>query len=75
MREGTAISTRRDRYASNGINGQGFHPYFTKEAGCAADWSASPKDPSSEHPGRRPGMLEVEFGPQVKVAAGQAKVK
>jgi hypothetical protein len=31
LREGIAISTRRDRYDGNGINGQGFHPYFTKE--------------------------------------------
>ncbi|NBV20450.1 MAG: twin-arginine translocation signal domain-containing protein [Proteobacteria bacterium] len=31
LREGKAISTRRDRYDGNGINGQGFHPYFTKE--------------------------------------------
>jgi len=23
--------TRRDRYDGNGINGQGFHPFFTKE--------------------------------------------
>lgn len=29
MREGKAISTRRDRYDSNGINGEGFHPFFT----------------------------------------------
>ncbi|MCF7785353.1 MAG: glycoside hydrolase family 5 protein [Prosthecobacter sp.] len=31
LREGLAISTRRDRYDGNGINGQGFHPYFTKD--------------------------------------------
>jgi len=31
LREGKAISTRRDRYDGNGINGQGFHPFFTKE--------------------------------------------
>jgi len=30
VREGLAISTRRDRYDGNGINGEGFHPYFTK---------------------------------------------
>ncbi|WP_010586568.1 cellulase family glycosylhydrolase [Schlesneria paludicola] len=29
LREGKAISTRRDRYDSNGINGEGFHPFFT----------------------------------------------
>ena len=31
VREGRAISTRRDRYDGNGINGQGFHPFFTQE--------------------------------------------
>lgn len=31
LREGKAISTRRDRYDGNGIKGQGFHPFFTKE--------------------------------------------
>ena len=29
--EGKAISTRRDRYDGNGIDGQGFHPFFTKD--------------------------------------------
>ncbi|MHB8862027.1 MAG: cellulase family glycosylhydrolase [Pirellulaceae bacterium] len=31
LREGKAISTRRDRYDANGLDGQGFHPFFTKE--------------------------------------------
>ena len=31
LREGKAISTRRDRYDGNGINKEGFHPFFTKE--------------------------------------------
>ncbi len=31
LREGRAISTRRDRHDGNGINGEGFHPFFTKE--------------------------------------------
>jgi len=31
VREGMAISTRRDRHDGNGINGGGFHPFFTKE--------------------------------------------
>ena len=30
LREGKAISTRRDRYDANGINKEGFHPFFTK---------------------------------------------
>lgn len=29
LREGKAISTRRDRYDANGLDGQGFHPFFT----------------------------------------------
>ncbi|MGV3659752.1 MAG: cellulase family glycosylhydrolase [Prosthecobacter sp.] len=29
VREGKAISTRRDRHDGNGINGGGFHPFFT----------------------------------------------
>jgi len=31
LREGKAISTRRDRYDGNGINKEGFHPFFTRE--------------------------------------------
>ncbi|NOY81929.1 MAG: glycoside hydrolase family 5 protein [Kiritimatiellaeota bacterium] len=31
LREGKAVSTRRDRYDGNGINGEGFHPFFTKD--------------------------------------------
>jgi hypothetical protein len=31
LREGKAISTRRDRYDGNGINGEGFHPFFTRK--------------------------------------------
>jgi hypothetical protein len=31
LREGKAISTRRDRYDGNGLDGQGFHPFFTQE--------------------------------------------
>ena len=30
LREGKAISTRRDRYDANGLDGQGFHPFFTR---------------------------------------------
>jgi len=30
LREGKAISTRRDRYDGNGLDGQGFHPFFTR---------------------------------------------
>jgi len=31
MKEGKAISTRRDRYDANGIDGQGFHPLFNAD--------------------------------------------
>ena len=30
LREGKAISTRRDRYDANGVSGEGFHPFFTR---------------------------------------------
>lgn len=30
LREGRAISTRRDRHDRNGIDGEGFHPFFTR---------------------------------------------
>jgi hypothetical protein len=31
LREGKAISTRRDRYDANGLDNQGFHPFFTQD--------------------------------------------
>ena len=31
LREGKAVSTRRDRYDANGLNGEGFHPFFTRD--------------------------------------------
>jgi hypothetical protein len=31
LREGKAVSTRRDRFDDNGINGEGFHPFFTRQ--------------------------------------------
>jgi len=33
MKEGKAVSTRRDRYDHNGIDGQGFHAWFKKDGG------------------------------------------
>ena len=36
LREGLAVSTRRDRYDGNGINGEGFHPFFTKSGALRA---------------------------------------
>ncbi len=30
LREGQAISTRRDRFDGNGIHGEGYHPFFTR---------------------------------------------
>ncbi|MEQ1838762.1 MAG: hypothetical protein ABL994_00010 [Verrucomicrobiales bacterium] len=30
LREGKSVSTCRDRYDGNGINGEGFPPFFTK---------------------------------------------
>ncbi len=31
LKEGKAVSTRKDRHDGNGINGEGFHPFFTRE--------------------------------------------
>jgi hypothetical protein len=31
LREGKAVSTRRDRYDGNGLDNQGFHPFFTSK--------------------------------------------
>ena len=31
LREGKAVSMRRDRYDANGLDGQGFHPFFTRD--------------------------------------------
>jgi hypothetical protein len=31
LREGKAISTRRDRYDANGLDGQGFHPFVARD--------------------------------------------
>jgi hypothetical protein len=31
LREGKAVSTRRDRFDNNGLDNQGFHPFFTRE--------------------------------------------
>ena len=39
LHEGKAISTRRDRYDANGINREGFHPFFTKDNQLAPAWS------------------------------------
>ncbi len=36
MREGKAISTRRDRYDGNGIDGQGFHAWFNADGALRA---------------------------------------
>ena len=31
MREGRAVSTRRDRFDKNGLDNQGFHAWFTRD--------------------------------------------
>ncbi len=36
MREGKAISTRRDRYDGNGLDGQGFHAWFNADGSLRA---------------------------------------
>ena len=50
LREGKAVSTRHDRYEANGINGQGFHPFFSKKESYVMGWSFSPR---SRHCSRR----------------------
>ena len=53
LREGKAISTRRDRYDANGLDGQGFHPFFTQGGhNCAADWNSSARSPPVAAVGR-----------------------
>lgn len=36
MREGLAVSTRRDRYDGNGLDGQGFHAWFNADGSMRA---------------------------------------
>ena len=52
LREGKAISTRRDRYDGNGSNGEGFHPFFTKDGKLRAGLEFlrdKPKRPAPWH--------------------------
>jgi hypothetical protein len=49
LREGKAISTRRDRYDANGINHEGFHPFFTK-AGKLRDGLEFLTEPPAQRP-------------------------
>ena len=36
LREGRVISTRRDRFDGNGIDGQGFHAWFNADGALRA---------------------------------------
>ncbi len=50
LREGKAISTRRDRYDGNGIDSQGFHPFFTREGKLRAGLEFLTQQPSKLPP-------------------------
>jgi hypothetical protein len=50
LREGKAISTRRDRYDANGINGEGFHPFFTREGKLRAGLEFLQEPPAVQPP-------------------------
>ena len=54
LREGLAISTRRDRYDGNGINGEGFHPFFTKEGTLRAGLEFMTEKPKLLPPWKKP---------------------
>ena len=49
LREGLAIATRRDRIDSNGLDGCGFHAWFTREGQLRAHMDFL-KAPPSRHP-------------------------
>ena len=59
LRAGKAIYTRRDRYDGNGLNAEGFHPFFTTKGTLrsglefltekpvqSVPWSEAPNQPS-----------------------------
>ena len=50
LREGQAISTRRDRYDANGINGEGFHPFFTSQGQLRAGLEFLTEQPALRAP-------------------------
>jgi hypothetical protein len=50
LREGKAISTRRDRYDGNGLDGQGFHPFFTAEGKLRAGLEFLLEPPAKKAP-------------------------
>ena len=53
LREGKAISTRRDRYDGNGIRGEGFHPFFTREGRLRGGLEFLTAPPAAAPPWRR----------------------
>lgn len=50
MREGKAVSTRRDRYDGNGIDNQGFHAWFNADGALRAGLEFLRKDPTFRAP-------------------------
>ncbi len=55
LREGKAISTRRDRYDGNGVNNEGFHPFFTKEGKLRPGLEFMTEKPKLRAPWERAG--------------------
>ncbi|MDG3007127.1 cellulase family glycosylhydrolase [Paludisphaera mucosa] len=55
LREGKAISTRRDRYDGNGLDGQGFHPFFTAAGRLRGGLEFLAEPPRTPPPWARPG--------------------
>jgi hypothetical protein len=50
MREGKAISTRRDRFDGNGVDGQGFHAWFNANGSLRAGLEFLTETPRHEPP-------------------------
>ena len=53
LKEGLAVATRRDRIDGNGIDGQGFHAWFTKDGRMRAGLEFLSKPPRQPPPWKR----------------------
>ena len=53
LREGKAVSTRRDRYDDNGIDGQGFHAWFNADGTLRAELAYLRESPRFTPPWRQ----------------------
>jgi len=50
LMEGTAISTRRDRIDRNGLDNEGFHPFFTRDGRLRPGLEFLTEEPPSRPP-------------------------